>query len=251
MDQTRTAGNSHTKSDRYVSVVMAGYNEEQLAEKSMASVYAALADNFERFELILVDDASKDETLARMEAFGRTHEHVVVLKNNVNLNFGTAVLRGLVEASGEFVAYQAFDLGLRVEDMVRLLRELPADTDVLVAERLGYKPTRWRKITSKVNGLLVKILFPKLTRGTPVLNYFQMFRRDSIAQIIPLARSPIFVWPEMVFRAKLANLNVLNVPMQCNPDASRGSGSFGHPHDIIWGIYDMLRFRLRLWQKNY
>lgn len=250
MDQTRAAGNSHIKSDRYVSVVMAGYNEEELAEKSMALVYTALADNFDRFELILVDDASKDKTLALMEAFAKTHEHVIVLKDNVNLNFGTAVLRGLVEASGELVAYQSFDVGLRVEDMVRLLRETSADTDVLVAERLGYKPTRWRKITSKVNGLLVKILFPKLTRGTPVLNYVQMFRREIVPQIIPLARSPIFVWPELVFRAKLANLNVLNLPLQCNLDAARGSGSFGHPHDIIWGIYDMLRFRLRLWQKK-
>lgn len=248
MDQTQASGNSQ-KSKRPVSVVMAGYNEEKLAEKSMTRVYAALEEHFEQFELVLVDDASKDHTLALMEAFAKTHEHVVVLRNNVNLNFGTAVLRGLVEATGEFVVFEAFDLGLSVKDMVRLLLEVPADVDVLVAERQGYTPTRWRKITSKVNGLLVKILFPKLTKGTPVLNYVQVFRREIVPKIIPLARSPIFVWPELVFRAKLAKMNVLNVPVQCSMDVKR-SGSFGHPHDIIWGIYDMLRFRLRLWQKN-
>lgn len=247
MAQTNTG--SDQKSTRFVSVVMAGYNEEKLAEGSMEAVYSALADNFERFELILVDDASKDRTLELMEQFGQTHDHTTVLRNNVNLNFGTAVLRGLVEASGEYVIYQSFDLGVRPEDMVRQLKELDGTEDVQVLERQGYTPTRWRKVTSRVNEILLKVLFPKLTKGTPVLNYVQIFRREIIPEIIPLARSPIFVWPELIFRAKLKNLHVTNVPQACNMDVTR-SGAFGHPHDIIWGIYDMLRFRMRLWSKN-
>lgn len=250
MDQTQTSQHTNIRSKRFVSVVMAGYNEEQLATSSMSAVYAALEGSFEKFELILVDDASKDNTLALMEEFERTHEHVIVLKNNVNLNFGTAVLRGLVEASGEYVIYQAFDLVLGLKDMVRLPQETDDDVDVLVLERKGYKPTRWRRITSKVNEFLLKALFPRLTRGTPILNYVQMFRREIIPQIIPLARSPIFVWPELIFRAKLAELNVQNVPVLFNMENKR-NGSFGHPHDIIWGIYDMLRFRIRLWCKTY
>lgn len=250
MDQTQNLGNGSTKSKRFVSVVMAGYNEEQLATSSMAAVYTELESNFDKFELILVDDASRDNTLALMKEFEKTHEHVAVLKNNVNLNFGTAVLRGMVEASGEYVVYQAFDLGLNLRDMIWLLRETDNDVDVLVLERKGYKPTHWRKITSKVNGLLLKILFPGLTKETPVLNYVQIFRCEVIPKIIPLARSPIFVWPELIFRAKLAKLNVQNVPVLCNMENKR-KGSFGHPHDIIWGLYDMFRFRIRLWCKSY
>lgn len=27
-------------------------------------------------------------------------------------------------------------------------------------------------------------------------------------------------------------------------------GTLGKPHDIIWGIYDIIRFRIRLWKRN-
>lgn len=236
------------KSERFVSVVMAGYNEEAVAEKSMSAVYEKLEENFERFELILVDDASRDNTLKLMEQFSASHANAVVLKNDVNLNFGTSVLRGLVEAKGEYVIYQSFDLGLYLDDMARILREM--EEDVRVLERQGYKPRRWRRITSNVNIVLLRILFPRLTKGTPILNYVQGFRREIIPQIIPLARSPIFVWPELIFRAKLKGLRVTNVPTACNMGDGR-KGAFGHPHDIIWGIYEMLRFRIRLWSKNY
>lgn len=86
-------------------------------------------------------------------------------------------------------------------------------------------------------------------KGTPVTNYVQVFRRDIVDSIIPFARSPIFVWPEMIFRAKLMGLrvgNVKNVPFVKKVRA----GSFGKPHDIIWGIYEMLRFRIRCWKKD-
>ncbi len=94
------------------------------------------------------------------------------------------------------------------------------------------------------------ILFPALVKGTPVLNFVQIYKRDKIRSIIPLARSPIFVWPELIFRAKLSGLYVKNVPVKCNIENLR-KGAFGHPHDIIWGIYDMLRFRIRVWKKDY
>lgn len=238
------------KSEKKVSVVLAGYNESDVAERSMSLIYKSLEDNFEDFELILVDDASKDNTLELMNNFQKSHKKVLVLKNNVNLNFGTAVLRGLIEASGDYVIYQPFDLALYLDDMVKILTDIEEDVDVLVLERQGYNPTKWRKLTSNVNGILLRILYPKLTKGTPILNYIQVYKREIVPKIIPLARSPIFVWPELIFRAKLLKLNVKNLPTKCNMDLSK-KGSFGHPHDIIWGIYDMLRFRIRVWNKNY
>jgi undecaprenyl-phosphate 4-deoxy-4-formamido-L-arabinose transferase len=71
-----------------------------------------------------------------------------------------------------------------------------------------------------------------------------------IRSIIPFARSPIFVWPELIFRAKLKGYKVDNIRVKCNVENVR-KGAFGHPHDIMWGIYEMLRFRIRLWNKNY
>lgn len=237
------------KSQRSVSVVLAGFNEEQNVDRGMELTYNALKDNFETFELILVDDASRDFTLEHMLAFETSHEHVRVLRNYVNLNFGTAVLRGLKAAKYEYITFNACDLPLKPDDMVSLLISIEDSVEVAVLERQNYRTTKWRGITSNVNKLLLKILFPRLTQGTPVLNYVQIYKKDSLEKLIPFARSPIFVWPEMIFRAKISGCKWENITVQCNVENLR-KGAFGHPHDIIWGIYEMLRFRIRLWRKE-
>lgn len=238
------------KSYKSVSLILAGYNEEDNIERSMELSYNILKDKFEKFEIILVDDASRDRTLAKMIDFANNYENVEVLPNYINLNFGTSILRGLMAAKYEYIVYNACDLPLEPNDMADILLEMDEKTDVLVLERTGYKTTKWRGITSDLNKLLLKILFPKLTKGTPVLNFVQIFKSDILNKILPLSRSPIFVWPELIFRAKLLGLNVKNIPVRCNIENVR-KGAFGHPHDIIWGIYDMLRFRIRLWSGTY
>lgn len=239
------------KSKRSVSAILAGYNEENNIDKSMEILYGSLETHFEKFELILVDDASTDSTLEKMGRFAEAKRGVRVLPNYANLNFGSSVLRGLMAAKNDFVIYNACDLPLSADDMVRMILDMPEGADVLVLERTGYKTTYWRGITSIANQLLLKILFPGLTKGTPVLNFVQIYKRNILKEIVPLARSPIFVWPELVFRAKLGGFTVKNVQAGYNAGTCIRRGAFGHPHDIIWGIYDMLRFRIRLWGKSY
>lgn len=239
------------KSQRSVSVVLAGYNEENNIDRSMELLYNSLETHFEKFELILIDDASADNTLAKMTYFAKKHIHVRVMPNYTNLNFGSSVLRGLMASKNDFVIYNACDLPLSPDDMIKQIINMSDSIDVLVLERSEYKTTRWRGITSNVNKLLLKILFPKLTKGTPVLNFVQIYKKNVLKKIAPLARSPIFVWPELVFRAKLGGFIVKNVQVKYNAGTSVRKGAFGHPHDIIWGIYDMLRFRIRLWRKSY
>lgn len=238
------------KSQRSVSIVLAGYNEKDNIGRAMQETYDAISANFEKYELIIIDDASTDNTLSKMIEFEKNHSNVRVIPNYANLNFGTSVLRGLCAAQNDYVVYNACDLPLSNEDLVMLLKKMKEDTDVLVLERTDYKTTKWRGITSDVNKLLLRILFPKLTKGTPILNYVQIYKKKIIKDIIPFARSPIFVWPELIFRAKLKGYRVDNVQVKCNVKTVR-KGAFGHPHDIMWGIYEMLRFRIRLWKNNY
>lgn len=238
------------KSDRRVSVILAGYNEEDHINRAMQETYDALEQNFKTFELILVDDASKDHTLDAMHQFAQDHANVVVLPNYVNLNFGASVLRGMLAAKYDYITFNACDLPVKTLDLTKLLLKMPENKDVLVMQRTDYLATKWRKVTSKVNQFLLSFLFPVLTKGTPVLNYTQIYKREALHKIVPFARSPIFVWPELVFRAKMAKLKVMNIPVKCNVQNLR-KGSFGHPHDILWGIYEMFRFRIRLWKKDY
>ena len=229
-------------------MVLAGYNEESQIPIAIEETVRVLEECFKSYELILVDDASSDCSLQIMLEYQKTNPNIKVLYNEVNLNFGTSVLRGLFSATGDYVMYNAMDLPLSPEEIPNIFSEI-ADHALVVLERVGYATTKWRKITSLVNRLLLKILFPKLTTGTPILNYIQIYRRDILQEIKPITRGPIFVWVELVFRAKLKNYKWMNRPAPCSVQNVR-KGAFGKPHDIIWGIYEMLRFRIKLWMRD-
>lgn len=234
-----------------VSIVYAGYNEEENVSIAVEKTIASFQETGIDYEILLIDDASADRTWVEMEKCANKYSNVYSMKNIVNLNFGTSVLEGLILAKKDFVIYNAFDLPLHPEKIVSVIKNGGVnDADIIVLERSNYPCTRKRKLFSFLNKMALKILFPILTRGTPILNFTQMFRREIIDEIIPISRGPIFIWPEMVFRARLKGYRIKNIVMPCNPDMKLRKGSFGHPHDILWGIYEMIRFRVKAWRKK-
>ena len=228
-----------------ISVIMAFYNEERAIESAVLETKKALEEAGIDYEIILVDDGSKDNSRI-IAAQLCADKNVKLLENIVNLNFGTATLRGMYSASKEYVIYNAADLPLNPYDIPEILEEMINDNlQMMVLERSEYKATAYRKIASKGNLLLLNILYPKLIRGTPVLNFVQCFRRDVLDEIKPYARSPIFVWPELIFRSKINGFKWKNKIVPINTTMQVRQGSFGKPHDIIWGIYETVRFKVK------
>jgi glycosyltransferase involved in cell wall biosynthesis len=230
-----------------LSYIIAAYNEENILHDCLEKCYSALSQQFARFELILVDDGSHDGSLAVMKEFACLHDNAVLLPNYINLNFGASILRGMMAAKYSYIAYNASDLPLEPERTLELLDRM-GDADVLVLDRQGYKPRLWRRLTSSVNKILIKMFFPGLTRGMESFNFIQFYKADILPRILPLARSPIFAFAEMIIRAKHIGLQVVNLPFPCV--LTDRKGSFGKPHDILWGIYEMLRFRIRKWNNT-
>jgi len=238
------------KIKKSLSFVMAGYNEEDNVIKAVSIVNEVLAENIEDYEIILVDDGSKDNTLSLMKQMAEENHRIRVLENKVNLNYGAAVLRGLMAAKKDWVVYDAFDLEMHPKDFVRFYEKLDEKYEVVVFERITYDAVKWRRFASKLNLLALNVLYPVLMRGTPVLNHTQMFKRSIIPDIIPKSRSPIFFSPEMVFRAKLKKYKWINVKIKFFSLGDIRPGAFGHIYDMLWAIQDMLRFRIMLWKKE-
>lgn len=231
-----------------ISCVIPVYNEGRILYEQVNYCLKCLENDFDDYELILVDDGSTDSTAEVIRRLVSENSHIVSLPNHINLNMGISVQRGFFAASKEYVTFNAVDLPLdprRYKSLVALMDR--DEVDLLVIERKKYLgTTKWRKITSKINGGLMFFLFPKLKKNLYDTNYTQIIRKENVQQLTPLAKSPIFTWPEMIFRARLLKMKVRAVTVQYNPRVVR-KGAFGKPNDIIWGIYDMLRFRLRMW----
>jgi glycosyltransferase involved in cell wall biosynthesis len=233
------------KSTESISLVLPVNNEKNLLESAVRHCIQVLSRDFADFELILVDDGSTDGTDHIMDELAKSNERIHVLHNIINLNVGIAVQRGMAISTKDYIVHNAVDLPLSVEDIARFIH-LMKDCDILVFERKSYAGyTLWRWITSKINRIFLRILFG--CGGVRDMNFTQIYRRNIIPRISPLAKSPAFTTPEMILRANRLGLRVKSIVIDYQPRKT-GKGAFGKPHDILWSMYDMLRFRLKVWK---
>jgi glycosyltransferase involved in cell wall biosynthesis len=234
------------KSNIGLSLVIPIYNEEKLVEEALRNCITQLDKDFTNYEIIVVDDGSKDNTSAILKEKFSSQANIVFLPNYINLNQGISVQRGFAIAQKEFVVFNGIDLPLAISE-IRTLLESIGDADLLVLERKMYAgATSWRLVTSNVNFFIRKMLFPILTKGLKDMNFTQIYRQNIIKTVLPLAKSPAFTTPEMIMRGKINGFKVETRTIEFHA-RKHGSGSLGKLHDILWTIYDMFRFRYLLW----
>ena len=88
------------------SVIIPNYNHADVVARAIASVSAQGEDVA---EIIVIDDASTDDSVAVIEAALRGHAHARLLRNAVNRGVIETLNRGIWEASGDFVLLAAAD----------------------------------------------------------------------------------------------------------------------------------------------
>jgi glycosyltransferase involved in cell wall biosynthesis len=233
------------KSSHSLSLILPLYNEETLLESALNYCIEVLQADFEDFEIVLIDDGSKDMTLSILQEKFAHYPFIKIHQNYVNLNQGITVQRGWKIAEKDFVLFNGIDMPLDLKEVKEILEEL-SDNDVIVLERSIYQgATQWRLITSNVNFWIRKLLFPIVTSGFDDMNYTQIYKKTIIDSILPLAKSPAFTTPEMIIRARINGLKIAQKMITFN-ERKHGTGSLGKLHDILWTIYDMFRFKYLL-----
>jgi glycosyltransferase involved in cell wall biosynthesis len=230
-----------------ISLIIPIYNEEVLVKSALDQCLFMLKEKFIRYEVIIIDDGSRDRSLSIIEENFSSDPNIRIEKNFVNLNQGISVQRGLKMAKYDWISFNGIDLPLSINELASALESKSAAADVIVFERKKYSgATKWRLLTSNVNIILRSFLFPFLSNGFRDMNFTQVYKKSIIDYVMPLAKSPAFTTPEMLFRAKINSLKIVCVNSDFQ-ERKHGSGSLGKIHDILWTIYDMFRFRYLLW----
>ena len=218
------------------------YTEKDLLAEAVKLSDEALSRDFTDHEIILIDDGSAPEEGTLMDSLANQNERLTVIHNLETLNIGISLQKGLLKAKNDILVYNSVDLPLSPDDIGPLTKEL-GNNDLLVLQRRIYAgATLWRKITSKINYLLLKALFPFAGAGIRDFNYTFLIKREILGKIMPLSKSPAFTQPEIILRARYNKLSVITRQTDYHARKS-GKGSLGKPRDILWSLYDMFRFR--------
>lgn len=185
-----------------VSIVVLNWNSGDLGAAAVAS---ARAQRWSDLEVIVVDNASDDDSLARILA---DHPDVTVVRNDRNLGFGAGMNVGIAGATGEFVLPLNCDAELDADYVPTLVAAIAADSrcggagGVVGSARVGESGAQ--KISPVMRTSTVDVLGPavveKVNGACPLL------RSSAIDDVVALRGSPYdgdyFVYGEDVDLAR-------------------------------------------------
>lgn len=223
---------------RSITVIFPAYNEAANIERAIEQSMEAMSPRFDTFELLIIDDGSRDATGSIAEKLATIYPEITVLHNERNMGLGETLYRGFQCAKGELVIQNAMDYPLDLRDLDELLPGLD-EADIVVAVRktyAGYTP--YRKLTSRVNRALLRLLFEPKLRD---YNYTQLYKRSVLEAAQPSSRSTVFIAPEIIIRAHELGFRVKEVEVEYHPRIA-GEATSGKPLVILRSVWDMLIF---------
>ncbi|MBQ7345432.1 MAG: glycosyltransferase [Oscillospiraceae bacterium] len=164
-----------------LSVVMAVYNAEKYLNKAMDSI---LGQTFDDFELIVVDDKSKDRSGQILHEYARKESRMVLLENQENMGLAKSLNRGLAVAQGEYIArMDADDISVphRFEQQVRFLDQHPDYTFVSCIGR--YIDEEGNQEQLRLFPETNEEIYAMMPKVDAVMHPGVMFRRADVAAI--------------------------------------------------------------------
>lgn len=121
----------------YLSVVIPAYNEEyNLRTGVLDSVYDYLSGQKYTWEILFVDDGSKDGTLKIAEAFSKKHSNFKLFAEPHRGKGGT-VIAGMLKAKGEIILFTDTDQATPIDQLEKILPRFKEGYDVVVGSRHG------------------------------------------------------------------------------------------------------------------
>lgn len=122
-----------------LSVVIPAYNEkENIKRGCLKEVAQYLGKQAYSWEVILVDDASTDETLELLTDFAKKNPGFRVLPQ-IHRGKGGTVIAGMLEAKGEIVLFTDLDQATPIEEIAQFFPKFEKDYDVVIGVRSGRK----------------------------------------------------------------------------------------------------------------
>ena len=141
-----------------VSVVVPVFNEEESLAKLHADLMASLAQLDRSYEILYVDDGSRDASFEILSGFAARNPSVKVIRFRRNFGQTAAMTAGMDAARGEIIVPLDADGQNDPKDIVRLLEKIDEGYDVVSGWRRKRQDHIWRKIPSRVaNGLISRV----------------------------------------------------------------------------------------------
>jgi len=220
------------------------HNEEANLQGLVEEALATLPDLAEAFEIIVVDDGSRDATPRIADELAAADPRVRVVHHPRNRGYGAALRSGFGASRYELLAFTDGDRQFRVVDLGRLTaRYLEGGADAVVGFRIKRADPLVRTLYAKAYRLANRIFFG--LRTTDVDCACKLFRRDALGGI-HVESGGAFFSAELLIKLSAAGRRVVEVGVPHYPRTA-GAPTGARPQVVFRAVRDFWALRLRLW----
>ena len=234
----------------HLSLVIPAYNESGRLPQSLRRIQEFLSGWGRPYEVIVVDDGSRDDTARLARESGLPG--LTVLQNETNRGKGYSVKRGMLAARGAHRLMTDADLSTPIEELHRLLALQEQGADVVIGSRalpgakIEVHQPWYRENMGRLFNLLVRLLAVPGLRDTQC--GFKLWTARAAAEAFAAARLDGFSFDvETLFIARRRGYRIVELPVTWRNDAATRVGMLGG----FLAFPDLLRIRFNHWLGRY
>ena len=226
-----------------LSFVIPAYNEEDFIENTLGSIDAVIQGKHLPYEIVVVDDGSRDKTFDNAMRYAKRNGHVRVLTYPKNVGKGYAVRTGFMEANGNVVVFADGDMEIDLKTVSNYLDALK-NGDIVIASKKHSDsrvnvPISRRVLSETFNGLV------RILTGVPLKDTqsgLKAMKKSAFLEIFPKLAVKRYAFDvELLAVAHLHGLRVVEMPVNITLNASFKLYNMWHMFVDLLGIAYRLR----------
>lgn len=223
-----------------LSVFLPVYNEAGVIKKVIENIKKILPSISRKWELIAINDGSKDNTLEILQQISG----IRIINHKTNLGYGASLKSGFYNAKNDLIAFTDSDGQFDFHEIKNFLNKMyESKADLVIGYYKKRQVSKFKIITSKIWEIMVYVLFG--LKVTDIDCGFKLIKKQVINKIPKLeSNRGAFISSELLIKAKKGGFKIVEIPITHYPRiAGRGTGR--HLKVIIQSFVDLFK----LWWK--
>lgn len=197
-----------------ISLFFPAYNEKKQIAKTLARAEKTMSKLNQEYELIVVNDGSKDKTGEIAEKLAKQNPRIRVVHHIQNQGYGQAVLSGILASQYEYVCLIDADLQFKISEITKLLQYIP-EYDAVIGYRKKRKDPFMRLVNAFGWNVLNRMIFGLKVKDIDCA--FKIIKREKVVNL-PLQSKGAMISAEILIRLKRNNVTFKEVPVTHLPN---------------------------------
>lgn len=227
-----------------LSVFLPAYNEEKNLNATVKNVVDNLKKNFSEWELIIVNDGSKDNTGQVADSWAAKSKFIKVIHHNPNQGYGPALISGLYACKYPWISFIDSDGQFDFSEITNFVQvQEKTNADLVIGFYKKRQVPFNRKLNSKLWQVIVWLLF-----GLNVKDIdcgFKLISKKVVDKIDRLqSKRGAFISSEFLIKSKKAGFKIVEIGVNHYPRV-QGEGTGADLNVILQSFVDLFT----LWKK--